>query len=285
MRTATNATRTGRFCLPGAPDVQKAGATEIDGTEARSRAAAGELRCEEIHCDAPIFFRQPADRAPHWYHAAGTAGECATVSGPAGEFHRYLQFDVFGPAFAHEFSVPGARADAIVQRIGSKKHVAIEIQHSPIPSADVIRRNSAHQAAGIMGTIWLISSADVDRAPGGVILTRWVADLLEACQNTPNAYPCTVLIYKDRRHVGAGETLRIVDRAEIGHDADGRRTATIKLTDVIIPIEALRLFAAGKDRPRIIPAGLEAGVRALDAMPTRRVKTISPAWQPAVRAA
>lgn len=283
MLTATTADRTARVALPGATDVQKAGATVIDGTEARHLAAAGALRCEEIHCDAPIFFRQPADRAPHWYHAGGTARECATMSGPAGEFHRYLQFDVFGAAFAHEFSVPGARADAIVQRIGSKKHVAIEVQHSPIEPAVVLRRHAAHQAAGIMGTVWIVNSADVARAPGGVILTSWVVDLIEACQNTPGGYACTVVIYGDRRHVGAGETLRIVDRAEIGHDAEGRRTATVQLSEGTITIEALRLFAAGKDRPREIPAELEAGVRALDAMPTRRVKKIAQVWQPTAR--
>jgi hypothetical protein len=286
MFTATTADRTGRFVLPGASEAPRAGATEIKGTEARAMATAGELRCEEIHCEAPIFFRQPAGRAPHWCHAPGTAGECATMGGPAGEFHRYLQFDVFGPAFAHEFSVPGARADAIVQRIGSKKNVAIEVQHSPIDPEVVIRRHTAHQAAGVVGTVWIINSSDIGgRAPGGVILTSWVVDLLEACQMTPGGYSCTVVIYKDRRQVGAGETLRIVDRAEIGHDQDGRRTATVQLSADTISIEALRLFAAGKDRPREIPTDLEAGVRALDAMPTRRVKKIIPAWRAATRAA
>lgn len=284
MFTATTADRAARVVLAGASEVQKAGAASIDGTEARSLAAAGNLRCEEIHCDAPIYFRQPAGRAPHWYHAPGTAGECATMTGPAGEFHRHLQFDVFGAAFAHEFSVPGARADVIVQRINSRKSVAVEIQHSAIDPAVVLRRHAAHQAAGIMGTVWIIDSADVARAPGGVILTSWVVDLLEACQNTPNGYACSVVIYKDRRHVGAGETLRVVDRAEIGHDAEGRRTATVQLSGETISVEALRLFAAGMDRPREIPAGLEAGVRALDAVPTRRVKKIVPAWQPAARA-
>lgn len=279
MFTATTADRSARVALPGASDLQKAGATVIDGTEARGLAAG--LRCEEIHCDAPIFYRQPAGRAPHWYHASGTARECATMGGPAGEFHRYLQFDVFGPAFAHEFSVPGARADAIVKRIGSRKNVAIEVQHSPIAAETVLRRHAAHQEAGIMGTVWIINSADIAREPGGVIRTSWVIDLLEACQNTPGGYACTVVIYKDRRHMDAGETLRVVDRAEIGHDAEGRRTATVKLSADTIPVEALRLFAAGKDRPREIPAELEAGVRALDAMPTRRVKKIAPAWQPA----
>lgn len=284
MFTATNASRTARFVLPGAMDIPVAGATEINGTEARSRAVAGELRCEEVHCEAPIFYRQPADRAPHWYHAANTAGECAASAG-AGEFHRHLQWDVFGPAFAHEFSVPGARADAIVQRIGSKKHVAIEIQHSAIDPAVVLRRHAAHQAAGIAGTVWIIDSADIARALGGVILTQWVTDLLEACQNTPGGYGCTVIIYKDRRHVGGGETLRIVDKAEIGHDAEGRRAATVKLAEGVHAIEALRIFAAGKDRPREIPAELEAGVRALDAAPTRRIKKVVPAWQPTARAA
>lgn len=135
-----------------------------------------------------------------------------------------------------------------------------------------------------MGTVWVINSADVGRAPGAVILTSWVVDLLEACQNTPGGYACSVIIYKDRRHVGAGETLRIIDRAEIGHDAEGRRTATVQLADGTLPVEALRLFAAGKDRPREIPAGLEAAVRSLDALPTRRVKKIIPAWQPAAQA-
>lgn len=230
MFTAITADRTARVALPGATDVQRAAASLVQGNEAHRLATAGELRCEEVHCDAPIFFRQPAGRAPHWYHAAGTAAECATMGGPAGAFHRYLQFDVFGAAFAHEFSVPGARADVIVQRINSKKSVAVEIQHSPIDPAVVLRRHAAHQDSGIMGTVWVVDSADIARASGGVVLTPWVVDLLEACQNTPNGYACTVLVYKDRRHVGAGETLRIVDRAGIGHDTAGRRTATVQLS-------------------------------------------------------
>ena len=284
MFTATTADRTARVALPGATELQRASAPLVLGTEAHALAAAGKLRCEEVHCDAPIFYRQAAGRAPHWFHAPGTAGECATMGGPAGEFHRYLQFDVFGAAFAREFSVPGARADVIVQRINSKKNVAVEIQHSPIDPAVVLRRHASHQQAGIMGTVWVIDSADVQRAPGGVILTSWVIDLLEACQNTPGGYGCSVLIYKDRRHVGAGETLRVIDRAEIGHGADGRRPATVQLTAETIMIGALRLFAAGKDRPSIIPAEFEDGVRSLDALPTRRVKKIVPVWQPAARA-
>ncbi|KRF05607.1 hypothetical protein ASH00_09065 [Arthrobacter sp. Soil782] len=284
MFTTMTADRSARIALPGATDIQAASVTRVNGTEAHDLAAAGELRCEEIHCDAPIFFRSPPNCRPHWYHAAGTANDCATTGGSAGEFHRYLQYDVFGPAFAHEFSVPGARADAIVQRIGSKKNVAIEIQHSPIAKETVLRRHAAHQTAGIMGTVWVINSADIAR-DGTIILTQWVIDLFEACQNTPDNYPCTVMIYRDRRHLGGGEALRIIDRAEIGHDAEGRRTADIRLTADTIRIEALRIFAAGKDRPREIPAELVADVRALDAAPTRRVKKIVPAWQPTTQAA
>lgn len=244
-------------------------------------ADQGLLRCEDPHCAAKVFYRQGPGR-PHWAHTPGTAVECAaTVGGGPGEFHNYLQFDVLGGAFAHEFSVPGARADAIVQRIGSKKNVALEVQHSPIAAETVLARHAAHQAASIMGTVWIINSADVARRPGGIITTSWVVDLIEACQGTPGGYACTVVIYKDRRHLGAGETLRVVDRAEIGHDADGRRIATVEFSEGTISVEALRLFAAGKDRPREIPAELEAGVRALDAAPTRRVKKIVPAWQPA----
>lgn len=282
MFTAMTTARTGRVHLPCAPEAQKAGSREIDGTEAQDLSKAGQLSCEEVHCDAPIYFRQPAGRAPHWYHAPGTAADCSTMGGPAGEFHQYLQFDVLGAAAAHEFSVPGARADVIVQRTTSRKKVAVEVQHSAIDPRVVLRRHAAHRAAGIMGTVWIINSADITgRARGGVITTAWVVDLIEACQNTPGGYPCTVVIYKDGRHLGQGETLRIIDEAEIGHDAEGRRTATIKLVEGTVPVEALRLFAAGKDRPREIPAELEDGVRTLDAVPTRRVKKFTPAWQPA----
>lgn len=257
----------------------------LTGTEAREMAEQGLLRCEDPHCAAKIFYRQGPGR-PHWAHAPGTAVECAATAGRGpGDFHNYLQFDVLGGAFAHEFSVPGARADAIVQRIGSRKHVAIEVQHSPIAASTILARHAAHQAAGIMGTVWIINSADITgRAPGGVVTTAWVVDLIEACRNTPGNYRCTVAIYKDRRHMERGEVLRIIDQADIGHDADGRRTATIKLVPGQLPVEALRLFAAGKDRPREIPVELENAVRALDAMPTRRVKKIAQEWQPAMAA-
>lgn len=266
-----------RVHLPGALEVQPALSRGIHGTEAQDLSRSGMLRCGEIHCTAPLYFRQPATRAPHWYHAPGTATDCAAMGGPAGEFHQYLQFDVLAAAAVHEFSVPGARADVIVQRINSAKKVALEVQHSAIDPAIVLRRHAAHQAAGIMGTVWIINSSDVARGPGRVIRTSWVVDLIEACQNTPDGYPCTVLIYKDRG-VERGESLRIIDTAEIGHDIEGRRTATITLAPGAIPIAALRLFAAGKDRPREIPVELEKAVHALDAVPTRRLKKPTPVW-------
>lgn len=271
----------GPIALTNAPDEVKAYAREVESLEAYAMAKAGLLRCGASECHEPLQLSQGAVIPPYFSHPPNSAGEsCKELTGPAGEWHLYMQYSVFKHAFSQEWHMQNAVADIVVQRKGKKgNRFAVEIQHSPIARETVLRRHKAHRAAGLMGTTWIVDGRSLKR--GTKIYTPWIIDLIKACIDTPDGHPCTVLIYKDRPGEGGGETVSIIDSADFGHDADGRffaKAHVVKeendgvLDTLRFPMEALTFLAQGPKRPAIAPASFSAFRGILDAIPNRRLK-------------
>lgn len=245
-------------------------------TDDAARQIAEKLTCLDDDCTAPLqYVRASAVARAYFQHRAHTAPGCTAGSGE-GAWHLWAKLDVFADAYAHEHSIPGARIDAVVQRVGRKsKLIAIEAQYSQIDPHIVKRRHAAHRDAGIVGTLWLIPAEHLDA--DGVIAKAWVVDLLEACLMTPAApqgtssYGCTVGLLD-----GAGA--RFIDTVQI-IDEDGRRYARVTNTSDHIPLAAVRWWAQGANRSAIVLEPLSAGVRSLDAAPTRRIKRFDPRKQ------
>ncbi|WP_411730766.1 hypothetical protein [Paeniglutamicibacter sp.] len=267
-RSRTNTTRIA--ILPG---------SAWDGellTDVMARQIAEKLTCMDDNCTAPLqFVRASAVARAYFQHRAHTAPGCTAGTGE-GAWHLWAKLDVFDDAYAHEHSIPGARVDAVIQRVGKKnKLIAIEAQYSQIDPRIVQRRHAAHRGAGIVGTLWLIPAEHLDAR--GIISKAWVVDLLEACLTTPAApqgtssYGCTVGLLDDN---GAS----FIDTVEIV-DENGRRYARVTNTSDHIPLAAVRWWAQGANRSAVVPEPLIAGVRSLDAAPTRRIKRFDPRKQ------
>ncbi|MCQ9162947.1 hypothetical protein [Arthrobacter sp. STN4] len=255
-------------------DVQEY-ATLLDGTAARALAATRVLRCGSSGCSAPLFYREGEEIAPHFYHLNASAAGCEGFTGSAGAWHLRMQYEVFKNAFAHEWRMQSAIADVVIRRKNTQNRFAVEVQHSPIDRETILARHAAHRAAGMMGTIWIVDGSALKK--GLRVHKSWVIDLLKACMDTPAAYPCTVLVYKDRRDAGGTETVSIIDSVELGHEADGRRYAQANLvkkngTAVRFQMDALGFLAQGPDRSNVIPLSLAGLQPQLDSLPTRRVK-------------
>lgn len=308
-----------RVSLPGHRDVEASTSTPVDPDLACKQARAGLLRCSDRHCDAPLAYTNGSRneggdlvRRPHWRHPVGSALDCAASGSPEGIWHQFVKLDVLGRAESHETltSDGGARCDAVVRRRGGGTAVAVEVQHSQIATATIRRRHTAHQAANLESTLWIVDGRDLVTLrtadlvgwsdptvvhPGrqvtrglidNLIITRtWVADLIKACQDTTaeTGYTCTVGILvspdSDRRGtqslLAAPESvLRFVTDAEI-MVVDGQRTAVVHTLSRPVTESALRLWSAGPARG-VVGLGhpLLAEIRCLDAAGKRSIKNV-----------
>lgn len=281
MFVAYSPDRTTRYALPSATEAERAGAVPVDGDGAR--ALSPSLGCAGPHCEAGLIYRQGESVRAHWAHAPGTADGCEETRGKEGEWHRFVCRDLLGAALAHEYVVPGARADLVVPRRDTSKMTAFEVQHSPIKPETVEQRHAAHAAAGLIATVWVLDGAvalpgvnttawaDPGRNP--VVRTRvsWAIDLLTLAQaNTAHRCPVAVLV-----DTPAGHGLRFVDRVAVETDADGARVAVVTAWSKPVPERVLRDWAAGPGY-RLLDAGTHPEVRVLDAAATRRVKAAEP---------
>lgn len=177
-----------------------------------------------------------------------------------------------GAAYAHEYGVPGARADAVVKR-RSGRLVPIEVQASSIDRETVLKRHAAHRAAGIAGTIWLVDRKHLTKDEDA-IETRFVIDLALACLDTPAAakgesgYGCSVGFIDTR---SSEDQIVFLDRVDLESAGHRDRLRILSRTG-FISVAALSWWAAGDKRPTEVPEELASDVRFLDALPTRRVK-------------
>lgn len=282
MFIAYSLDRTTRYALPSASEAEQAGAVLVEGDAAR--ALSQSLACADPHCEAGLVYRQGESVRAHWAHAPGTADGCEeTRGGKEGEWHRFVCRDLLGAALAHEYVVPGARADLVVPRRNRSKMTAFEVQHSPIGAETVKSRHAAHAAAGLIATVWVLDGAvalpgvdtdawaDPTRNP--VVRTRvsWVIDLLALAQATVH-HRCPVAVLVD---TPAGHVLRLVDRVAVETDADGGRVAVVTGWSQPVPERVLRDWAAGPGY-RLLDAETHPEVRVLDAAATRRVKAAEP---------
>lgn len=249
-------------------------------SEEEALTIAAAVTCLDDACEAPLqLVRGTAARRAHFRHAPGSGSGC-TAGSPETEWHTYIKLGVFGGAFAHEHTIPGARIDAVVKRIGTGKLVGIEVQHSPISRELVLQRHERHRAAGIAGTIWIVDAKHLDGS--GLVKTRWVMDLLDACMATPASaqgtpgYGCTVGFFSD--------TLSEVFFADtINRVSDGLRPALRVIPTAPVPEAAVRVWAAGDREARAAAPHLAEAFTLLDACPTRRVKDFEKTQRAAAR--
>lgn len=156
-------------------------------TEAQAASLEDSLNCLDAGCKAPVqLVRETTIRRAQFRHRPCTATTCS-VGGPMSEWHSFVQGDLLEGAFSHEYSIPGARIDAAVQRVNSDKIVAIEVQYSPISSEMVMRHHDRHRAADVAGTVWVVPASHITQDDR--VRTRWVRDLINACLDTPASAP------------------------------------------------------------------------------------------------
>lgn len=247
-------------------------------TEQQASAIVDAVKCLDPACKAPVqLVRGTSVRRAHFRHRPDTTTKCS-VDSPMSEWHSYVQGDLFEGAFAHEHSIPGARIDAVVQRVNSSKLVAIEAQYSPIAPAIVLQRHERHRAAGIAGTVWIVPASHLDSESR--VRTRWVADLVDAALDTPASAPgepgygCVVgfLDLAGQEDLDQEPAIHFIDT--ISKETRGGKPV-IRVIKWVSPISlpAVRLWAQGKNRPKqILDEDLAAEIRRMDAVPTRRVK-------------
>lgn len=287
---------TGRLlALPGAPASDQCLSDRVvSGDEARSQSAS--LRCVDVHCDAPLVFRQGPKKTAHWAHLPGEGLDCAERENGEGEWHRMVTRGLLAGAYGHEYVMDGARADVVVRRTQSLNLTAIEVQHSPIKPETVLARHAAHKEAGMAGTVWIVDGEAVGVRDGVAWHTNgdprltmrcsWLIDLLAACRDTPRPYGCTVGLLVPRA-VDGSHGLRLVRQVEFGVDSDGARTAVLRKWTERIGETTLREWGKGPDRVMDEHNALmERSRLILDSAATMRVKewTYNP-WRDGPRAA
>lgn len=279
MRVAYSADRTARYALAGATPAEQIGAVLLGPDQARAWAREGRLHCADPHCEHPVTYTHATEYAPYWGHRPGTAAGCA-VAGREGAWHRYVTGDLLGAAYAHEYVVPGARADVIVARLNTQRRFALEAQASWIDMDTFRRRVVRHADSGLVATVWALHGLRVARGidpttwatgsgPRLEITTSWAAELLIAAAeySAETGYPVPVGLLVE---TPTGHVLRIVDRIEVVTTVRGVRTVTVTSWTDAIPEHVLRDWCAGPDR--VLDQATEPLVRTLDMAPERRVK-------------
>lgn len=142
--------------------------------------------------------------------------------------------------------------------------IAVEIQHSPISTAKVLRRHEAHRKVAI-GTIWLIPQEWIDLDDR--IMRRWICDLLDGLLQTPegeDGFGCMLGLLDKRDGVTFVHALAIDTFRK-------RETYRISSYDSHFRLDEMRYWAAGDQRGEAPEWVNPATAERLDAKATERI--------------
>lgn len=229
-------------------------------TEEEAARIVEHATCLDDSCTAPLqLVRGTAVRRAHFRHRPGT-GEGCGVGSEETAWHLYVTEELLAGAYAHELVVPGARVDAAVLEPGTGRLIAVEAQHSPISASAILKSHAAHREAGMASTVWIVEAKHFDGEDR--VKTRWVADLITACADTPTvegSYTCNVAILDLESKPGSfpGQGLRFITAAAV--DIYGRRTAVRVLAQSYpVEVRTVEWWARGLDRAKV-PAAISRG--------------------------
>lgn len=241
-----------------------AGSKLADGrlfTEEEASRLVEQATCLDDSCAAPLqLVRGTAVRRAHFRHHPST-GEGCGVGSEETAWNLYVTEELLAGAYAHELVIPGARVDAAVLQPSTGRFiVVVEAQHSPISASTIVNRHAAHREAGMASTVWIAEAKRFDSEDRAK--TRWVADLITACADTPTvegSYTSTVAILdlESKRGSFPGQGLRFVEATAV--DTYARRTALRVLAmSSTVEVRTVEWWARGLDRAKV-PAAIRRG--------------------------
>ncbi|MFJ3097943.1 competence protein CoiA [Streptomyces hydrogenans] len=138
--------------------------------EAHRDLPPGPGRYDCPYCRHPVHLKRGRVKVPHFAHAPGA--DCPAASEPESPAHlaakallaeefRRLGYHV---VLEHPHRKYHRRVDVAVRFPGRSglTWAAVEVQASPISTAEIIRRERADQAAGYLSTLWCFTGSRID---------------------------------------------------------------------------------------------------------------------------